>query len=78
MLVFGIISGLFEVNYLKIVVILKFIRVKEFDEFYLRRFAVNRALKMVYVLLQQFVIIFVLSHIIGVMYYWIDYAMLSS
>jgi hypothetical protein len=53
-------------------------RIFEFDQFYLRRLAVNRVLKMVYVIWQQNVIIFVLSHIIGVVYYWIDFALISS
>lgn len=68
----------FGINYVKCIVIVKFIRIYEFDQLYLRRLAVSRVLKMFYVIWQQVVIIFVLSHIIGVIYYWIDFALIES
>ena len=68
----------FAINYVKIIVILKYSRIIEFDHLFLRRLTIHRRLKVTYVLFQQVVIIFVLSHIIGVIYYWIDFALIST
>ena len=74
----GIALDTFVMNYLKIVIILSFRRILEIDQFYLRSLSLHRKSKTAYVIFKQIVIIFVLSHIEGVIFYWIDFAMLKS
>jgi len=56
----------------------KFVRMFEMDEFFLRRLSVNRAAKTLYVIGKQFITIFVLSHIISIPFYLMDYAFLNT
>ena len=68
----------FGINYVKILIILNFRRIYEIDKFYVRALSLHRKSKTAYVLFKQMVIIYVLSHIQGVIFYWIDFSLLSS
>ena len=65
-------------NWFKLWLGLKLIRISEIDDFYMRRFNIHRKSKAVYVIFKQVVLIFVLSHIVGLIFYAMDYYYLTS
>lgn len=71
-------TGVFTLNYLKFWLLFKLIRLSEIDDFYLRRFNINRVGKALYVIFKMIVIIFLLSHLVGLIFYAMDYYYLTS
>ena len=71
-------SGALWTNWLKLWLILKLIRLSEIDDFYMRKFNIYRKSKTVYVIFKQIMLIFVLSHIVGLIFYAMDYQFLAS
>jgi hypothetical protein len=71
-------SGNYYLNYFKLWIILKFIRISQIDDYYERRLNIHRLRKTIYVIFKQIVIIFLLSHIIGLIFYAMDAAILAS
>jgi len=71
-LIISIASGWFNINYAKLLVFYKFARMFQLDEFILRRLSVHRFRKTLYVIGKQMITIFVLSHIIGLIFYLMD------
>lgn len=71
-------TQLYAINYVKIVVILKFIRMFEMDRYVMRMLLVEYTLKVVYVILKQVVVIIVISHVIGIFYYMLDSYLLTT
>jgi hypothetical protein len=65
-------------NYVKLVVVFKFIRMLELNELYMRRLAVNRTVKVLYVIGKQIITLFILSHTIGLFFYLIDIELINS
>jgi hypothetical protein len=68
----------YAINYFKVVVVFKFFRMFQMDEYYLRAFDLNRGVKTVYVIGKQAITIFVLAHTIGIIFYWIDYTLVMG
>ena len=66
-------SGALWTNWLKLWLILKLIRLSEIDDFYMRKFNIYRKSKAVYVIFKQIILIFVLSHVVGLIFYAMDY-----
>ena len=65
-------------NWLKLFLALKLIRISEIDDFYMRRFNIHRKSKAVYVIFKQVILIFILSHIVGLIFYAMDYYYLTT
>lgn len=64
--------------YAKLVIVLKFMRMFEFDEIIIRKFSTDVALKTIYIISKQLVTVFVLSHTIGILFYLFDYNLLDQ
>lgn len=77
-LIASMISPSIELDGFKIIVVIKLGRMLEFDDFYLRKFARKKNLKVTYVIGKQFITIFLLSHTIGLFFYVIDYALVND
>lgn len=68
----------FYLNYSKLWLILKIGRLFQIDDFYLRKLNIYRRSKAVYVVFKLMVIIFILSHVVGLIFYAIDFQLCSS
>lgn len=77
-LVATLISESYAMNYVKLVVVFKFIRMFELNELYMRRLAVSRKGKVLFVIGKQIITIFILAHIIGLIFYIIDFGLVNS
>lgn len=71
-------SGVYVLNYLKLFLLLKMLRLSDIDDFFLRRFNINRIGKALYVIFKMVVIIFLLSHFLGLIFYAMDYYYLMN
>ena len=65
-------SGYFYLNFAKLILIFKVIRLFQIDDYYLRRLNLHRKSKAVYVIFKLMVIIFLLSHAVGLIFYAMD------
>lgn len=74
----AIVSQVYALNYAKLFVVLKFLRMFEFDELILRKLSTDVAIHTTYVISKQLVTIYLLSHTIGIIFYLIDFALLSN
>lgn len=63
----------YYLNYSKLLWFFKLARLSEIDDYFLRRFNVKRIKKTFYTIFKQMVIILLCSHVIGVIFYIIDY-----
>ena len=77
-LLIALVSRAFEINYLKILVFYKFVRMFQIDTIFLRKLSVHRNNKALYIICKQIITIFILSHIIGLIFYLIDLSLLNS
>jgi hypothetical protein len=66
-------TGIYELNYAKLWLINKLGRLSQIDNYFLRKFNIYRRTKTTYVILKLAVIIFLLSHVVGLIFYLIDY-----
>lgn len=71
-------TGKYWLNYGKLLILLKLIRMFEIDALYLRRLGVHRLRKTLYVIGKQVITIFNLSHACGLVFYLIDYALVNQ
>lgn len=71
-------SSSFEISYFKLFIFLKFIRLLQIDKFYLRRLSLHKVFKVTYVIFKQMVIIYLASHIVGIIFYIIDYYFVNT
>lgn len=62
----------YKLNYLKFWLLLKVIRLFQMDDFYLRKLNIYRKSKAIYVVFKLMVIIYLLSHMVGLIFYAID------
>ena len=62
----------YHLNYSKFLCLVKFLRLFEIDDYFLRRFNVKRIKKTLYTIFKLSVIVAVISHAFGVMFYAID------
>lgn len=72
-LIVCLVSGSFAANNAKYLCLTKVVRLFEIDDYFLRRFNVKRFKKTIYTILKLVVIIVVISHAIGVLFYVLDY-----
>jgi hypothetical protein len=72
------VSRSFSLNFAKLWLILKVGRLFQIDDFYLRKLNIHRKSKAVYVIFKLMVIIFLLSHLVGLIFYAIDNYLCSS
>ena len=68
----------YYINYMKLWLILKVTRLFEIDDFYLRKLNIHRKSKAFYVIFKLMIIIFLLSHLVGLIFYAIDNHLCSS
>jgi hypothetical protein len=71
-------SGSYSLNFAKLWLILKVGRLFQIDDYYLRKLNIHRKSKAIYVIFKLMVIIFLLSHMIGLIFYAIDNYLCSS
>jgi hypothetical protein len=74
-LIITMVTQFFYMNLLKMIIVLKFIRMFEIDELYMRKLSTNVKGKTLYVIFKQFITIFVIAHTIGIIFYAIDLAL---
>ena len=76
----ALVSQNYYVNFAKLVVVWKFARLFEMDELVMRKLSLSTRLGALtsYVVLKQFLTIFMLSHTIGVGFYLVDLALVNS
>lgn len=72
------ISSYYSLNYSKFWLLLKIGRLFQIDDFYLRKLNIHRRSKAAYVIFKLMVIIFLLSHLIGLIFYVIDRYLCAS
>lgn len=72
------ISSYYSLNYSKFWLLLKIGRLFQIDDFYLRKLNIHRRSKAAYVIFKLMVIIFLLSHLIGLVFYVIDRYLCAS
>lgn len=77
-LIISMVSDDFYMNFLKIIIALKFIRMFEIDGLFIRKLSTSPNYKVLYVIGKQLVTIFVFAHTIGTIYYAIDYKISQS
>lgn len=68
----------YYLNFAKLWLVLKVTRLFQIDDFYLRRLNIHRRSKAVYVIFKLMVIIFLLSHLVGLIFYAMDDYLCSS
>ena len=68
----------YHLNFAKLITLFKVIRLFEIDDFYLRRLNLHRKSKALYIIFKLIVIIFLLSHAIGLIFYAMDEYFLNS
>ena len=79
LLVAGLISREYNLNYpILVLSIVRFARMFEMDEFYMRSLSTHRLAKTLYVIGKQFITIYVLSHSIAIPFYLVDEAQLNT
>ena len=66
------ITKYFYLNYAKLILLSKVIRLFQIDDFYLRRLNLHRKSKALYVIFKLMIIIFLLSHLVGLIFYAMD------
>lgn len=71
-------SGNYYLNFAKLLIFTKVFRLFEIDDFYLRSLNLRRKSKAVYVIFKLIVIIFALSHLIGLIFFAMDEHFLNS
>jgi hypothetical protein len=71
-------TQLYTINYVKMVIILKFVRMFEIDRYVMRMLLVEYTLKVIYVILKQVVVIIIISHVIGIFYFMLDSYLLTT
>lgn len=71
-------SGSYSLNFAKLWLILKVGRLFQIDDFYLRKLNIHRKSKAIYVIFKLMVIIFLLSHMVGLIFYAMDNYLCSS
>lgn len=71
----SVIIRVLNFNYAKLIIFYKFMRLFEFNVIYLRKLATNVVARTAFEISKQFVTIFVLSHIIGLIFYVIDFTL---
>jgi len=76
----ALISQNYYLNFAKLLVIFKFLRMLEMDELVMRKLSMSTRIKArtIYIILKQFLTIFILSHTIGIFFYMIDYSLLNT
>lgn len=77
-LIISMVSDNFYMNFLKIIIALKFIRMFEIDGLFMRKLSTSANFKALYVIGKQLITIFVIAHTIGTIYYAIDYSISQS
>lgn len=77
-LIVSMVSDDFYMNFLKIIIALKFIRMFEIDGLFMRKLSTSPNYKALYVIGKQLITIFVIAHTIGTIYYAIDYKISQS
>lgn len=77
-LIISMVSDDFYMNFLKIIIALKFLRMFEIDGLFLRKLSTSPNYRALYVIGKQLVTIFVVAHTIGTIYYAIDYKISQS
>lgn len=68
----------YYLNFAKLWLILKVGRLFQIDDFYLRKLNIHRKSKAIYVIFKLMVIIFLLSHMVGLIFYAMDDYLCSS
>ncbi len=66
------IGQLYEFNYLKLILFIKIFRISDCDDCYVRKLNIHRGLKTIYVIFKLVVIILVLSHVVGFIFFAMD------
>jgi len=74
----ALISQYFYLNYFKLMVVFKFVRMFEIDDIFMRKLAIHLNGKVTYVIIKQIITIFNLSHTIGLIFYLIDLALTND
>lgn len=72
------ITRYYYLNFAKLWLILKVGRLFQIDDFYLRKLNIHRKSKAIYVIFKLMVIIFLLSHMVGLIFYAMDNYLCSS
>lgn len=78
LLLVNYITKAYWLNYPKLVMLIKFARIFQIDQFYLRRLGVQQTARILYVIGKQILTIYILSHSIGLIFYLIDFALLQD
>jgi hypothetical protein len=75
-----LVSQNYYLNYVKLIVIFKFLRMLEMDELVMRKLSMSTRLaaRTIYIVGKQFLTIFVLSHTVGVIFYIIDFTLVNE
>ena len=68
----------YYLNFAKLWLILKVSRLFQIDDFYLRKLNIHRKSKAIYVIFKLMVIIFLLSHMVGLIFYAMDAYLCNS
>ena len=71
-------SRSYYLNFAKLWLVLKVTRLFQIDDFYLRKLNIHRKSKAVYVIFKLMIIIFLLSHLVGLIFYAMDNYLCSS
>lgn len=71
-------SRTYTTNFAKLWLVLKVGRLFQIDDFYLRKLNIHRKSKAVYVIFKLMVIIFLLSHLVGLIFYAMDEYLCAS
>jgi hypothetical protein len=72
------ISGYYYLNFSKLWLICKVSRLFQIDNFYLRKLNIHKRWKALYVIFKLIVIIFLLSHTVGLIFYAIDHYLCTN
>ena len=71
-------SEVIWLNWFKLWIVFKLMRLWEIDAYYMRKLNIYRVAKAFYVIFKMIILIFILSHIVGLWFYAMDYYFLSS
>lgn len=77
-LILCLLTGSKYLNYGKYLWVFKLIRMSEMDDYFLRSFNIHRGFKTIYVILKLIIIILILSHMVGIIFYIMDLYFLQS
>jgi hypothetical protein len=78
LLLVNYLSKVYWLNYPKLALLIKFARIFQVDQLYLRRLGVQQTARILYVIGKQILTIYILSHSIGLIFYLIDFALLQD